>query len=203
MELRYSTLFSKRLRSSLAEMTNPKALTFYGSSIVIFAVVSLLLPYQTQVYLSIGAGFAVAILLPLSMVLSRGLKSIDVVFIAGILFLIVALFNSGLPVRAVFENLRHFSLILSVALTGLYVTLVTLRFQPRAKSMKSFGLFSSVFTTTLSSELCSCLHPTLLLEALGIPAFLQNQVKLGFIIMMTTLASQTRVTHQTYKSRRH
>jgi hypothetical protein len=39
------------------------------------------------------------------------------------------------------------------------------------------------------------------LDALGITAFLPNQVRLGFVIMMTTLVYQTRLTYEYYKSR--
>ncbi len=201
---RFLKSFRESLKNSLVRMMNPRILAFYGFAIIILSVVSFLLPYQPQVYLSIAAGFAVAALLPLSMIMSRGLKTIDIVFLIGILFLVVALFQSGLPRRAVLENLRHFSLILSVVLTSLYVALVFRLppLKPHAKSVKIFGDFLSVCSTTLSSEFCSCLHPTLLLEALGVSAFIENQVKLGFVIMMTTLVYQAKQTYESYKHRR-
>lgn len=121
------------------------------------------------------------------------------------MFLIVGLLESDLPTRAVLENLRHFSLILSVTLTGLYVVLDILqsaRTKLHVTSVKGLSSFFSVFGTTLSSELCSCLHPTLFFETLGIVAFLPNQVKLGFVIMMITLVYQIRLTYESYKSRR-
>lgn len=156
---------------------NSRILAFYGAIIIIFIIVSFLLPYQAQVYLSIAAGFAVAFLLPLSIVLSRGFKLLDIVFIIGVAFLSIALFKSDLPTRAVLENVRHFSLIMSVALTGLYVALEALRrthIKSSVTSVKSFSSFFSVCSTTISSELCSCLHPVLFLEAMGIVAFIPN-----------------------------
>lgn len=186
-------------------MTNPRMTTFYSIVVTVLIIASLFLPYPLQVYLSIGAGIAVALLLPMSMVLSRGFTSLDAIFVSGILLLLLALFKSDLPVRAVLENVRHFSLILSVALTGLYVLLRILKgsgIKSRAALVKSFGNFFSVYSATLSSELCSCLHPVLFLESIGIVAFLPNQVRLGFVIMMTTLVHQTRLTYESLRSRR-
>ena len=184
---------------------NPRLLTFYGAVAIVFSAFSFVLSYQTQVYLSIAAGIAVALLLPTSMVLSRGFTSLDTVFMSGILFLLIALFRSDLPMRAVLENVRHSSLILSVVLTGLYVVLRILRrggVKSHAVSVKSLGDFFMVCGTTLSSELCSCLHPVLFLETLGILAFLPNQVRLGFVIMMTALVRQVLLTYESYESKR-
>ncbi len=128
----------------------------------------------------------------------------DAIFIGGVAFLIVALFKSDLPTRAVLENLRHFSLILSLALSALYVALRALRggrAGSHPRSVGSLARFLSVFGTTLSSELCSCLHPTLFLGALGVAASLQNQVRLGFAMMMATLIYQARLTYGSYRSR--
>lgn len=197
--------FMEQLKSSLLQALSPRNLAFYGTSIIVLAVVSFLFPYQNQVYLSIAAGFAVAILLIISMVLTRGFALLDLVFAAGIGFLLVALFKSDLPVRAVLENVRHFSLILSVVLTGAYFVLRVLqgsRTGSHAISVKSLSDFLSVCSATLSSELCSCLHPVLLLESLGIAAFLPNQVRLGFVMMMTTLVAQIRATYVSYELRK-
>ena len=202
----FFTLLREDLTRSIRKAMNTRTLTLYASIVIVLTAISLLLPYQTQVRLSITAGFAVALLLPSSMILSRGFKPLDTVFIIGILSLITALLNSDLPTRAVLENVRHFSLILSLALTGLYVALQSIhrtRIKSRTSSMKGFSTFFSVFSTTLSSELCSCLHPTLFLESMGIVAFLPNQVRLGFVIMISTLLHQTRLTYEAYNSRRN
>ncbi len=143
-------------------------------------------------------------LLLASMVLMRGFAKLDLIFVAGILFLVVGLLQSNLPTRAVLENVRHASLILSVVLTGLYVVLEILestRLKFHVVSVKGLSTFFSVCEETISSELCSCLHPSLLLEALGVTVFIPNQVRVGFVLMMVTLASQIRSTYGTYKSR--
>lgn len=200
-----STSFLEELRGQVSRTMTLRNLVSYATLVAILSVVSFLIPYQTQVYLSISSGITVALLLPVSMVLTRGFTSLDAVFIGGVLFLFVALFESDLPTRAVLENIRHLSLILSVVLTGLYVLLqVSLRSRVKSNvtSLKSFGGFFSVCSTTLSSELCSCLHPALFLEALGVVAFLPNQVRLGFVIMMATLVYQARSTFASYRSRR-
>jgi hypothetical protein len=193
------------LGRALRRAIRPEALAFYAVAIAAPLALSPLIPYQAQVRLSIAAGFAVTLLIPLSMILSHGLEPMDAIFISGVAFLIVALFKSDLPTRAVLENLRHLSLILSLALSALYVALRVLR-SGRAgthpKSMDSLARFLSVFSATLSSELCSCLHPTLFLEALGVAASLQSQVRLGFVIMMATLIYQARLTYGSYRSRR-
>jgi len=200
-----SASFRETLRRSVSQAMNPRLLAFYGAVVIVFIAFSFVLSYQTQVYLSIAAGIAVALLLPASMVLSRGFTSLDTVFMSGILFLLIALFRSDLPMRAVLENVRHSSLILSVVLTGLYVVLRILRrggVKSHAVSVKSLGDFFMVCGTTLSSELCSCLHPVLFLETLGILAFLPNQVRLGFVIMMTAFVRQVLLTYESYESRR-
>jgi len=187
-------------------MMKPRNLAFYSSVVVIFIIVSFFSPYQTQVYSSIAVGFAVAVLISISMILFRGFRLLDSIFIVGILFLVIALLQSDLPTRAVVENFRHFSLILSVALTGLYVAMEIIQsthIKIQSRSIQNFSNFFSVCSTTLSSELCSCLHPTLFLETMGILVFLPNQVRLGFVIMMTTLVNQIRVTYNFYKSKSH
>jgi len=198
--------FSRELRKHVREALNPETLVFYGSIALLFIFASFFLSYQTQVYLSIGAGIAVALLLLLSVVLVRGFSLLEVVFIGGIAFLISALLRSDLPMRAVLENVRHLSLFLSVGLGGLYLILVVVqgnRLASHELSVKSLGNFFSICSTTLSSELCSCLHPVFFLEMLGVAAFLPNQVRLGFVIMMTTLIYQFRQTYESYETRRH
>jgi len=200
----YYASFREELRRSIVEAMSPRIIATYATAVVICIALSVSLPYQTQVYLSIGAGITVALLLPLSMVLSRGFASVDIIFVSGILFLLIALLRSDLPTRAVLENVRHFSLIVSVGLAGTYLALQLLqgrRIKSHAMSVKGFSNFFSVCSTTLSSELCSCLHPVLFLEALGIVAFLPNQVRIGFVIMMTTLFHQARLTYESYRSR--
>jgi len=200
-----SASFREISRRSISQAMKPQLLMFYGAVAIIFTAFSFVVSYQTQVYMSIAAGIAVALLLPTSMVLSRGFASSDTIFMGGILFLLMALFKSDLPMRAVLENIRHLSLILSVVLTGLYVVLRVSRrgnVKSHTVSVKSLGDFFMVCSTTLSSELCSCLHPVLFLETLGILAFLPNQVRLGFVIMMTTLVRQVLLTYESYESRR-
>ncbi|MEM3439987.1 MAG: hypothetical protein QXQ76_02000 [Candidatus Bathyarchaeia archaeon] len=190
---------------ALRRAIRSRIIALYALSIAALSALSYLTPYQTQVHLSIVAGFAIALLIPLSMILSRGLEPLDAIFIAGVAFLIVALLKSDLPTRAVLESLRHFSLILSFGLSALYAALRILRSYragSATKSMDALARFFSIFNATLSSELCSCLHPTLFLEALGISASIQSQVRLGFIIMMATLLYQARLTHGSYRSRR-
>lgn len=197
--------FWKELKRSASKSINLRILSFYGTAVMVISAFSLFLPYQTQVYLSIGAGISVAILLATSMMFSRSFMVIDVAFIGGIAFLLVALFKRGLLPRTALENLGHMSLIVSVAFTGSYVVLLIVqssRIRLHVASVKSLNDFLSVCFTTLSSELCSCLHPIPFLDALGIIAFLENRVRLGFVIMMTTLAHQTRLAYEFYKSRR-
>lgn len=190
---------------ALRRAIRSRIIALYALSIAALSALSSLIPYQTQVHLSIAAGFAIALLIPLSMILSRGLEPLDAIFIAGVAFLIVALLKSDLPTRAVLENVRHFSLILSLGLSALYAALRILgahRAGSDAKPMDALARFFSIFNATLSSELCSCLHPTLFLEALGVAASIQSQVRLGFIIMMATLIYQAQLTHGAYRSRR-
>ncbi|MBS7626702.1 hypothetical protein KEJ51_06680, partial [Candidatus Bathyarchaeota archaeon] len=132
-------------------------------------------------------------------ILSRRRETLDLIFMAGIAFLFIGLYKSDLPTRATLENIRHLSLIISVILTGIYVAAKIPR---RGKTYPSFNLiqnlgrFMSVFSATLSSELCSCLHPTLMLEAVGFALLIPNQVRLGFILMIITLAYQINLTYR-------
>jgi hypothetical protein len=116
--------------------------------------------------------------------------------------LIIALLKSGFPTKAILINARHISLGLSVLLSGLYILLQINRTKSHSESVKEFGKFFSVCSTTLSTELCTCLHPVLILESLGIAAFLPNQVRIGFIIMMITLSYNIRSIFRTFLRRR-
>ena len=62
-----------------------------------------------------------AFLLVLSMIVSRDLKSPDALLVIGTIFLVFAIYKSSLPTQAVFQNVRHLSLILSVVFAGLYL----------------------------------------------------------------------------------
>lgn len=185
---------------------NRRIIAFYSIAVIVFSALSTILPYEIQVHSSIAAGITVASLLAASMILSHGsLSSLDIVFIGGIIFLLAALFKRGLLPPTILQNFGHYALALSLALMGSYVVMQILRgnrIRSHATSVKSFGDFFSVSWTTLSSELCYCLHPVPILEALGIMAFMPNQVRIGFVIMATTLLHQARLTYVTYKSKR-
>ena len=147
-----------------------------------------------------------AFLLIFSIVASRDLKSPDVLLVIGTVFLVFAIYRSGLPTQAVFQNLRHLSLVLSVVLAGSYLALKHFKqraSRPRLSLMTGVSRFFSVCLTTLSSELCSCLHPILLLETIGIMAFLPSQVRIGFVLMMTTLVFQLRLTFDSIRTLLH
>ncbi|MBS7650780.1 hypothetical protein KEJ35_05455 [Candidatus Bathyarchaeota archaeon] len=176
-----------------------RSIAFYAALAILLAFISISLPYQVQVYIAIVAGFAVASLMLSTAILSRRREPLDLIFMAGIAFLFVGLYKSDLPTRATLENIRHLSLIISVTLTGIYVAA---RISRRGRTHPSFdpiqnlSRFLSVFSATLSSELCSCLHPTLILEAIGFTLLIPNQVRLGFILMMITLAYQLNLTYR-------
>ena len=85
----------------------PRALAFYAMAISTPSALSPFLPYEAQVRLAIAAGFAIAFLIPISMILSRGLSPLDSILFSGIALLALALFQSDLPTRAILENLRH------------------------------------------------------------------------------------------------
>ena len=217
--------FWEGLRRSVFAWLKPRNLMLYFLSSLVFSLVSFLLPYELQVHVSILGGVTVALLLLVSTVLSQGFSLRDMVFVAGILSLLVALFSSDLPTRAVLLSVRHLSLITSVFLTGLDFVLRTIRTghlsrlllagpsstkrTPPKKGLSglpdriqlgSMRTFFSVCCMTLSSELCSCLHPALFLELLGIAALVENQVKLGFVVMMTTLVEQIRHAYRIHRS---
>lgn len=192
------------VKRSLSEALKPRTIALYGITILFCGGISFLIPYQTQVYLSIAAGFAVVLLLSVSLVLKRGLRWFDAVFAVGLILLLAGLAQSDLPTKAILESARHASLILSLLLTVLYVFLDISQSawsKSPLHSVRSLGGFFSVLNTTISSELCSCLHPTLILEALGVGAFLPNQVRLGFMLMMTTVVYQAQSTFESYRSR--
>jgi|GEM_PF-1878363 len=187
----------------LRGVARPRALAFYAMAISMPSALSPLIPYEAQVKLAIAAGFAIAFLIPISAILSRGLRPLDAILFGGIALLALALFQSDLPTRATLENLRHLALILSLALSALYAILIALgdRAGSPRRSAGDLSRFLSVFSATLSSELCSCLHPTLLLGALGVVASIEGQVKLGFVIMMATLAHQAKLTYGALRQR--
>ena len=175
------------------------------AAFVISVIVSLSLPYVYLVYSSIGMGLLVSALLTLSVYLSYGINRHSSVFVVGISLMVVALLNSDLPTRAVFENLRHASLMLSLVLGGLYTSIALSKRLDKLipkeiisrldrPELKPYSDFASMFCTTLSSELCSCLHPVLVFDMLGISLLLPTQVKSGFVLMVVTLAHQLRVT---------
>ena len=203
--------FWNKLRIEIVQMARPRNLILYAMTIVMFSVVSLILPYNFQVYLSIAAGVAIAFLLLAG--ISQKSFTVKVVFISGVVFLVVALFPKELltplfPEHDILRDFKHLSRILSIVLTALYVAFGILQFahtRPRGALMKSFSNFFSVCNATISSELCACLHPIpfvdMLLVPLGVADLLVNRVKLGFVIMMMTLVFQIRASHRFYKAR--
>lgn len=191
--------------STIFKSLDLKIIAFYGMAVVASAALSLILSYETQVQSSIAAGILVAFLLVASLILSQGFALIDVFFIGGIVFLLLALFKRSLLPPTILQGFGHYALIVSLVLTGSYVLLRVRhgsRIGSHATSVKSFGDFFSISWTTLSSELCYCMHPMPLLEAFGIMALIPGQVRLGFVIMATTLLHQVRLTYESYGSRR-
>lgn len=83
--------FWNEVRNRIREAVNPTILAFYGCIALLFIFTSFFLSYQTQVYLSIAAGIAMALLLSLSLVLVGGFSVLDIIFIGGIAFLVGAL----------------------------------------------------------------------------------------------------------------
>jgi hypothetical protein len=208
-----TTLFLHELRAQLLEAVKPRRLVLYGVALVIFSIVSFVLPYQIQVYTSISAGIIVVLLLVAALVKSRGFRKLDMIFVGGIFFLIVALlpkeyFISSFPTPEFFRDFRHLSEILSITLTALYALTGILQFlhtRIQGTPMKYFSDFFSVCNTTISSELCGCLHPIpfvdTFLAPLGVADLLTNRVKLGFVMMMTCLVFQMQSFYASYKTR--
>lgn len=87
------TSFLEELRIEALEAVKPRSLILYGVAIIVFSGVSLILTYEFQVYASIIAGMMVALLLFASLVARRGFTKLDMVFVAGIIFLVIALFQ--------------------------------------------------------------------------------------------------------------
>lgn len=203
--------FWEELRREILEVLKPRNLIQYGIIVVLFSIVSLILSYEFQVYLSIIAGIVVVLLLVASLIALRGFKNLDAVFIGGIIFLVIALFPkdllTSLATLDVLRDFQHLSRILSIALTVLYVIIEIFQFAhiKQGASMKSLSDFFSVCNTTISSELCGCLHPLpfldILLVPLGVADILTNRVKLGFVIMMATLVFQIRSTYESYRNK--
>ena len=117
--------------------------------------------------------------------------------------MVVALLNSDAPTKAVLGSLRHISLALSIILSGVY-TLFALskrverqladKIAPKLDRniLKPYSDFATAFCTTLSSELCSCLHPILILDMIGISILVPAQVQVGFLMITTTFIHQLR-----------
>ena len=125
--------FRKALRIEILEAVKPRKLILYGITIITFSVFSLILPYNVLVYTSIVAGISMVLLLVASLVALRGFKRIDVVFIGGIVFLIIAFFPKELLISSfstleVLRDFKHLSRILSIALTALYVAVGVFKF---------------------------------------------------------------------------
>lgn len=198
--------FWEELKANIVKIMSLRIIAFYSIAAIAFSALSTILPYEVQVHSSIAAGIAVASLLVASTILSHGfLSPLNIVFIGGIIFLLAALFKRGLLPPTTLQNFGHYALALSLALTGSYVVMQILRgnrIRSHAKSVKSFGDFLAISWTTLSSELCYCLHPVPILETLGIMAFMPNQVRIGFVIMATTLLHEARLTYAIHKSKR-
>ncbi len=205
--------FWEELQGEVFELVKPRNLILYGVVALAFSVVSLVLTYELQVYASIVAGIAVALLLVASLVALRGFIKLDMVFVGGIIFLIIALFpkeylTSLLPTIDVLRDFKHLSRILSIGLTALYTIMGVFQrslSRPHGAHMKSLSNFFSVCNTTISSELCACLHPIplvdMLLAPLGAADLLTNRVKLGFVIMMISLILQIRSSYNFYKNK--
>ncbi len=197
------------LNEALREL-RPRDLAFYAIALVMFVGVSLILPYNTQVYLSVVAGMTIALLLLMSIARSEFTR--NVALVGGASLLSIALIPKGIlsllsPVQDIFLDIQHLSRILSVALTALYVALGVLQFahvRPRGVIMRRVSRFLSVCNTAISSELCTCLHPIpfidVILIPLGVADLLVNRVKLGFVIMMMTLVFQIRTSYGFHKA---
>lgn len=181
-----------------------RVIGFYFASLIVAVLFSVITPYQYLVYFSIAMGLVVSALLVLGLFLSGQFNRYSVLFVVGIFVMVVALLSSDLPTRALLVNVRHISLILSLTLSGIY-TLVVLtervgELVPRRilatldrPMLRPYNDFASVFCTTLSSELCSCLHPALVLDMLGVTILIPSQVKAGFILMAMTLTHELRI----------
>jgi hypothetical protein len=203
--------FWKGLRIEILEAVKPRKLFIYSITVVIFSIVSFILPYDVQVSTSIIAGIVMVLLLVASLVALRGFKKLDMVFISGIVFLVIALFPkelllSSFPTLDVIRNFQHLSRIMSIALTALYVAVGIFQFtniRPHWVRMKHFSNFFSMCNTTISSELCGCLHSIpfldVLLAPLGVADLIINRVKLGFVIMMVTLVLQIWSSYESYR----
>lgn len=175
-----------------------------AGAVLVGVRLSLTVAYESLVHLSIGLGLAVSLLLLLAVSLSGNVSRYTAFFILGILLMILALLSSDLPTRAVLLSIRHFALAASLLLSGLYTLLYVVQrtdmrvlkgfafsVNPR---LKPYSDFASVFCTTISSELCSCLHPALALDILGISLLIPSQVQAGFILVLATFAYQLRAT---------
>jgi predicted secreted protein len=132
-----------------------------------------------------------------------GLRPLSLLFYIGVFFLMLGLAESGPPTRAMLESVRHTSLIIAVMLTSLYYLLLFFkryRVQKGRKELKFYRDFTSIFFTTLSSELCSCLHPALILDLLGIAISIPTQVKIGSLLMIITFIYQLTGSHGLWKA---
>ena len=194
----HSTRFNMILRRT-------KVFSIYAIALLLAVLFSLVIPYQYLVYLSIGVGLMISFLLLMGMILSGQINRYSSFFVLGIFFMIIALLSSDLPTKAILLSVRHISLILSLTLSGIYTAFSLIkRFKRTALKrvatalssprLKPYSDFSSVLCTTLSNELCSCLHPALALDMLGISILISSQVQTGFILIMVTLVHQLKIT---------
>ncbi|MCJ7633344.1 hypothetical protein MUP77_13275 [Candidatus Bathyarchaeota archaeon] len=186
--------------------------SIYAIALLLAVLFSLILPYQYLVYLSIGVGLMISFLLLMGMILSGQIDRYSSFFVLGIFFMIIALLSSDLPTKAILLSVRHISLILSLTLNGFYTVFSLIkRFRKTdlkrvatalsSPRLKPYSDFASVFCTTLSNELCSCLHPALALDMLGISILISSQVQTGFILIIVTLTHQLQITSRLWCAR--
>jgi hypothetical protein len=181
-----------------------RTIGFYVGGLVVAVLISLTAPYQYLVYVSIVMGLVVSALLVAGLFLSKQFNRYSAIFFVGISLMVVALLNSDLPTRAILLSVRHVSLILSLVFGAVY-TLAAFtkrieRLVPRRilvaldrPVLRPYNDFASMVCTALSSELCSCLHPVLALDMLGVSILVPSQIRGGFILIAMTLTHQLRM----------
>jgi hypothetical protein len=186
-----------------------KTILTYSIGFTIAVLMSVSVPYRYLVYLSIAEGLAICVLLLLGVYLARNINKYSSFFVVGILLMVVALVNSDAPTKAVLGSLRHISLALSMIVSGIYTSLALFRRMERQLTdritskidrnrLKPYSDFATAFCITLSSELCSCLHPIIILDMIGISILVPAQVQVGFLLITMTLIHQLRLVSARY-----
>jgi hypothetical protein len=195
-----------RVRQNLATIIT------YSVGLAVAFFISVSVSYRYLVYLSIAEGLAICMLLLLGVYLTGNINKYSSLFVVGILLMMVALLNSDAPTKAVLGSLRHISLVLSMILSGVYTSLALFRRIERQLTesitsridrnrLKPYSDFATAFCTTLSSELCSCLHPIIILDMIGISILVPSQVQVGFLLITMTLIHQLMLVSRLSRSR--